>query len=603
MSDVRGPTLRSRLRSLRTVSDSTLERTAALNQLLLGAVVLALTLAVLAQRDADDLDVFFAGVTLIFLATAATLIVPWRSFPLGWLAVVPAADILAIGVMHLSSPQSTFGLLWIFPAVWLASSFGLIGLALGSVSIMLILVATIVITGRAMAGFSWLLVPLVIVAVAGSGYLTARRSSAQRILLDKQARLMGTALERARRQEQSVTEVLDAVDFGVIRISPSGKISITNDTHARLQHALVREEAVDVMPAFRADGLTPVPDEELPLQRALAGESFDGQVVWFGSPSSSERVALSVSVRRLSDTHGADAGAVLVSRDVTAELTALRARDDLVASVSHELRTPLTSILGYLDLAIDDETVPDRARTQLQIAERNAERLLAIVADILAASSASRSSVELAINPREIDVADVVRQSVESLQPRAAERAVFLDASGVESAPAYADPMRVRQIVDNLITNGIKYNRDGGGVMVGSTSDGDSTWVLVRDTGTGMSEDETAGLFERFYRARSSRASGVHGTGLGLSISRDIARAHGGDITVRSTPGVGSTFLVRLPSTRAAASPAPRMPLPEPPPDPVVSFGPRRRGATIEAVPQLPGDAARRTDPPSGRQP
>ncbi len=571
-----------RLSGLRAVADRTVERTAALNQVLLGVVVLILSIAALNRQFDGNLSLFFGGVCVIFIATGLTIVFPWEAVPLGWLAVVPSVDILAITVMRLAEPSSAVGLLWIIPATWLATTFGLLGLILGSASIIVLFGLTIVLTGGRSIGYSLLLLPLVIVAVAGASYLSARRSFAQRILLDKQARLLAAALERARRQEQSVTEVLDAVDFGVIRIAPGGSVSFTNDTHARLQHALAGEGAADVTPAYRADGVTALPEQELPLQRALRGESFDGQVVWFGDPGPG-RTALSVSVRRLRGTHGEDAGAVLVSRDVTTELNALRARDDLVASVSHELRTPLTSILGYLDLAIDDDTVPDRARTQLQIAERNAERLLGIVADILAASSAARSSVELAINPRQIDVADVVRASVESLQPRAAERAVALDLSGVESAPAYADPMRVRQIVDNLITNGIKYNRDGGAVMVGSTSDGDSTWILVRDTGAGMTEDETAGLFERFYRARSSRTAGVHGTGLGLSISRDIARAHGGDISVRSTPGVGSTFMVRLPSTRAAASPAPRMPASEPPDDAEPSFGPRRRGTAVVA--------------------
>jgi signal transduction histidine kinase len=565
--------------------DRTIERNASLNQILLTVVALILTVVVIVQGYAGDLALFFGGVTVIFIVAAFTLVFPWRAVPLGWLAIVPAVDILAITAMRLADPRSGVGLLWVLPAMWLASTFGLAGLIGGSVAVIGLFAGTIVLTEGFSFGYSSLLLPLVVIAVAGASFLTARRSSAQRVLLDKQARLLGTALERARRQEQSVTEVLDAVDFGVIRISPGGAISITNDTHAQLQHALVAGADVEVLPAFRADGVTVLPEDELPLQRALRGESFDGQVVWFGEPGPDRR-ALSVSVRRLRDTHSEDAGAVLVSRDVTAELNALRARDDLVASVSHELRTPLTSILGYLDLAIDDETVPDRARTQLQIAERNAERLLAIVADILAASSASQSSVELAISPRQIDVADVVRGAIESLQPRAAERAVILDGAGIESAPAYADPMRIRQIVDNLITNGIKYNRDGGAVMIGSTSDGDSTWILVRDTGQGMSEDDTAGLFERFYRTRTTRAAGVHGTGLGLAISRDIARAHGGDITVRSTPGVGSTFLVRLPSTRAAASPAPRMPAATPPPDPTTSFGPRRRGIISDPLPE-----------------
>ena len=187
-----------------------------------------------------------------------------------------------------------------------------------------------------------------------------------------------------------MTEVLDAVDFGVIRIASDGQVAVTNEAHGRLQQAIRSDEddrATDV-PAFRDDGVTRLPHDELPLERALRGEAFDGQVVWFGSEPG-PRQALSITARRLTDSSGEDAGAVVVSRDVTTELNALRARDELVASVSHELRTPLTSILGYLDLAIEDPDLPEHLRSNLDIAERNAERLLGIIADILAASSSS----------------------------------------------------------------------------------------------------------------------------------------------------------------------------------------------------------------------
>jgi len=561
--------------------DRTRERMAALNQLLFGVVALLLSVLVLLTPFPGDLGLFFVGVLIMFLATGATLLVPWNRIPLPWLAMIPLLDSTAIMIMRLSSPSpsTAFGLLWVFPVIWLSSGFGLIGLIVALVTSWGMFAVTYI-PGTGPFTYSALLLPLVLAALGGVSYLNARRAAAQQSLLDKQARLLAAALERARRQEQAVTEVLDAVDFGVIRIGPSGGISVTNDAHARLQHAL-GGEAADGGTAYREDGVTPMPPGEMPLERALRGEAVEGQVVWFGDPGT-ERVALSVSVRRLKDARGGDAGAVLISRDVTAELTALRARDDLVASVSHELRTPLTSILGYLDLAIDDENVPASARRGLEIAERNAERLLGIVADILAASSASKSSVELAIHPEDIDVADVLFASAESLLPRAAERAVTLDAAGVESAPAYADPKRLRQVVDNLIANAIKYNRDGGHVTIGCTNDGDSTFVLVRDTGLGMSEEDMAGLFERFYRAQSLRGTGRKGTGLGLAISRELVRAHGGDITVRSSPGVGSTFIVRLPATRAAAAPAPHLP---PRPD-----GPARRGPA-EAAPSTEGRA------------
>jgi signal transduction histidine kinase len=531
-------------------TDQTRARTASLNQLLLGAVVLVISFLVLGQSIGAALEIYLLGVVLVFVLTGVTLVVPWNRVSPGWLALIPVLDIVAITIMRLAVPDGGFGLLWVFPAMWLAAGFGVAGLCGGVLgSCAAFLYSTLVAHPEQHVNiYTLLLLPMVLLAVSATSYLTARRSAAQRTLLSKQAQMLSQLLERTRRQEQEVTEILDAVDFGVIRIGRDGGIAVTNEAHGHLQSAIAATDSADA--AYRDDGTTQLPIEELPLERALRGEAFDDQLVWFGPPDG-ERRALSVTARRLVDTVGADAGAVLISRDVTAEATALRARDDLVASVTHELRTPLTSILGYLDLAIDDPLIPPESRGNLEIAERNAERLLGIVGDMLAASQASRGSAEFSVVPDDIDVADVVRASVESLLPRAAERAVLIDTSGLETAYARADAMRLRQVIDNLISNAIKYNRDGGTVSLGSTADDGSVWILVRDTGLGITKEEQSGLFQRFYRGDSVRATGLKGTGLGLAISRDIVRAHGGDITVRSTPGVGSTFIVRLPAGAA----------------------------------------------------
>jgi signal transduction histidine kinase len=533
------------------VLDQTRGRTATLNQLLLGSVVFVLAVLIGLGPFVGDTRLFFVGVVIVFVLAGATLVVPWNRISLGWVAVVPAIDIIAIALMQLAAPGSALGLLWIFPMTWLASGFGVLGLYAVLVAIAGI-VALLTALSTQSVSYDTLLLPLVLVAIAATSYLNARRSDAQRMLLAKQALLLTRVLERTRRQEQEVTEVLDAVDFGVIRIAADGQVSVTNDAHGRLRPASGAGDAPEE-PVFRDDGMTPLPGDELPLSRALRGEAFDSQVLWFGEEPG-PRQALSVTARRLRDSSGEDSGAVVVSRDVTAELTALRARDDLVASVSHELRTPLTAILGYLDLAIEDPGIPDHVRANLDIAERNAERLLRIVADILAASSSS-SSTETSIEPQDIDAAEVVRAAAESLAPRADARAITIDTAGLEAARVSADPMRLRQVIDNLLSNAITYNRDGGTIFLGTTSDGTSSWILVRDTGMGISDADRSRLFQRFYKAGGPRRAG---TGLGLSISRDIVRAHGGDIGLHSSPGVGSTFIVKLPVASASAESAHR---------------------------------------------
>ena len=546
-----------------SIVDRTWERVTALNQLLLAGVVLVVSSLLMFTGTGAESGAFFAGVIIVFVSSGVAIVVPWSTVPHWVSGLLPMADIIAIGLLRDGAPTAGLGLLWVFPSIWMASQFGLRGFILGVSSISLIFITLVLTDPRQVIGITTLLLPLIILAVSATTYMTARRAGAQRLLLHKQSRMLEGALARARRQEMTVTQVLDAVDFGVIRITPDGEIMMTNEAHGHLQtwgrlNAVGRVDAVgSTRPelddedsgagdtAYRADGIALLPHNETPFARALRGEEVDNEIVWFGQPGTTRR-ALSVTVRRLRDADGADEGAVLVSRDVTAELNAIRSREDLVASVSHELRTPLTSILGYIDLVLDGD-LPASSRRGLEIAGRNANRLLAIVADILVASSEGSSMIELGIDPIDADLAEIARSSIEAFAPRAAERQITIDSAAIEPAVAFVDPARLRQVVDNLISNAIKYNRDGGTIDIGCTTDGRNAWLIVRDTGVGISEDETPRLFERFFRSESVRNTSTHGSGLGLSISREIVRSHRGEITVKSAIGEGTTIVVRVP--------------------------------------------------------
>ncbi|GAB3154633.1 sensor histidine kinase [Microbacterium neimengense] len=528
-------------------------RTAVLNQLVLCALVLVVATVGIFSSTLRNQSLFLVGVVIVFAVGAATLAVPWTRIPRTALYVLPIADIAGIAVMRVAEPMSGLGLMWVFPAMWLAT-LGSVGFVLQFTIITATYAVIIVTGGTTVWGYTTFLLPVAVLAVATTTYISSRRQRAQAHLLEKQAALLSGALQRAQRQEELIIDVLDAVDFGVLRIAPDGTVSVVNEALGRFQNTIpgFGSRSREIENAYRADGVTPLPRAERPLLRALAGEVFENQVVWFGHPDE-RRHAMSITVRRMHDAEGADTGAVLIARAVTPEMTALRARDRLVASVSHELRTPLTSVLGYLDLALDTLDDPDQARRSLEIAARNGERLLEIVADILAASSASRLSVDMTISPEPIDVAELVAATAEAWRPRAAERALTIETSGIEPAGAFADPLRLRQVMDNLVSNAVKYNRDGGAIFLGCTTDGSSTWILVRDTGAGIAEPDLDRLFERYFRARTD----VEGTGLGLSISREIVRAHGGDITVRTSRGLGSTFMVQLPvDERSVTSPA-----------------------------------------------
>lgn len=548
---------RAKLQALRdglpAVAAATHDRSVALTQLLFGAAVLAVftTTLIFGPGPGGGQGLFFAGILLTFASCSAAVLVRWSSFSPNWVLLLPVLDILAIGLMRMAQPTLGLGLLWVFPIIWVATLAGMLGVVVGIVLVSSLIAADLLrrgdpITLSTMPALIFL--PLVLIFVGVSSHLNAKRTRAQRVLLSKQAELLESALSNARRQEELLAEVLNTVDFGVIRIDKSGQTTVVNEAQARLQFATGGADTVasttGSITVVAADRVTPVPIGQSPLQRALRGEEFEPTIVWVGR-TPSERIALSVTARRLHNADGEYDGSVVVSRDVTAEVTAVLARDDLISSVSHELRTPLTSILGYLELAIDGGGLPPVAESQLQIAYKNANRLLELVADILASSR--EVAMPMVLNLAHCELLDVVEQSVESLIVRAAERGITIDFTSAEPTTLMADAFRLRQVIDNLISNAIKYNVDGGEVSLGLASDEETVWLIVRDTGIGISDAEQPQLFEKFFRSEAVRNSSVHGSGLGLGISREITRLHGGDLTVQSVEGEGTTVLVTLP--------------------------------------------------------
>lgn len=519
------------------------DRSLLLNQVLLGSVVvLAAVLVILFDAVADGIQLIL-GVTIVFIATGAAFVLPWNRFPSLAMLILPLADIAAIALMRGASPSAALGLMWAFPAVWIASAFGGWGAVLGSGVISLAYWVQNWADPAHVLNPGSFLFPVMIAGLATIAAMGSRRALAQRVLLDKQSRFLQQSVDRARRQEDLVTEVLQAVDFGVIRLTPDGSMVVTNEAHGRLQRA-----RADASRAYASDGITPIADDDLPLARARRGEVFENALVWHGDPGDERRRALRSTARRLVDKDLSDAGMIIVTLDVTAEELALRAREDLVASVSHELRTPLTSITGYVELALDDPSLSPVTRRSLDVVERNAGRLLDLVEDLLTASAASHRGVELSLRTVPTDLSVVVEASVEAALPRAVERRVTIDTSAVESVRAIADPHRIRQVVDNLLSNAIKYNHVGGRIEVGLTGDAAHVWLAVSDNGPGIPESELPQLFERFFRSGLVRNSTTHGSGLGLAISREIVRAHGGEITVRTAFNEGAMFIVRLPA-------------------------------------------------------
>jgi len=223
-----------------------------------------------------------------------------------------------------------------------------------------------------------------------------------------------------------------------------------------------------------------------------------------------------------------------------------RLKDEFVSLVSHELRTPLTSIRGYVELLLDDgDKFSADQRRFLEIVDRNSSRLLELVGDLL--FLAQIEAGKLAIEVGTVDLNRVVEECVETSSPAADARGIELR-SRLERLPKIqGDRARLAQVLDNLVSNAIKFTPRSGRVEVRLSAEGDAAVLEVEDSGLGIPEAEQAQLFERFFRSSTATEHAIPGTGLGLTITKAIVDRHGGGIEVESAEGAGTTVRVRLP--------------------------------------------------------
>jgi signal transduction histidine kinase len=246
----------------------------------------------------------------------------------------------------------------------------------------------------------------------------------------------------------------------------------------------------------------------------------------------------------------ARAEAEAIQRLLTEQNTQLREldlmKDEFVSLVSHELRTPLTSIRGYLDLLLEEggNLTPEQERF-LGVVDRNSERLLDLVGDLLFLAQVDAG--KLTIEREDVDFEQVVQDSVETLRPIAESRRTKLVTSISPVPRLVGDRARLAQVLDNLLSNALKFTPEGGRVSVSLHADGDRAVVEVQDNGVGIPGAEQNRLFERFFRSSRATENAIPGTGLGLAITKAIAERHGGRISVESEEDVGTSVRVELP--------------------------------------------------------
>ena len=228
-----------------------------------------------------------------------------------------------------------------------------------------------------------------------------------------------------------------------------------------------------------------------------------------------------------------------------------QAKSEFMSQVSHELRTPLNSILGFAQLMeMDvDQPISGKQQERLRVLQRSGSRLLALVDQLLQIGKIEQGKLNLQLRP--VCVRALVCRCVDAMAPMAEERdvAIAIDVGDDESAAVRADSNALEQVLINLLSNGIKYNRQGGRLTVKYRNEGVGE-ITVDDTGHGLTGTQIARLFEPFNRLDAPR-SGIQGTGLGLTISRQLVEAMRGTLQVCSEVGVGSRFKVALPRARS----------------------------------------------------
>ena len=365
--------------------------------------------------------------------------------------------------------------------------------------------------------------------------------------------------------------LLDALDTGVVACDAGGTVTLFNRA-VRQMHGLPAEFSLTRpwerrYDLYRGDGGALRP-EESPLARASAGEAVRDVEVVVHHDGRAPRSFLT-HAQPIVDETGRTLGAVAALHDITdrkeherqreellrtqqAQVEELRhlhcLKDQLFGLVTHELRNPITAIRGYAELLLHDpQPLPERHGTMVGRIDRAADRMLRIVNDLLDIERVG--SGEVALDRRPLDLGALVQEAVESAEPLA--RAASLELSRqVDGGPflVEGDGLRLRQVLDNLLGNAVKYTPAGGRIEVAVARDPAAGVTLtVADTGIGIPEEERGRLFERFFRASTAVRSGIRGTGLGLAVTRTIVEAHGGTITAAPRDGGGTVFTVRLP--------------------------------------------------------
>ncbi|EFO81078.1 PAS sensor protein [Oscillochloris trichoides DG-6] len=375
-------------------------------------------------------------------------------------------------------------------------------------------------------------------------------------------------------ERRKLHTVVTSIAEGVLLCDGRGRLTLANEaalTLLRLDSLPFEQRLADMPDFYRMRDLDGhrLTLDQLPFARALAGEIFqDYRLMLSGSSGDETVMSFSGAPARADD--GQIEGAVVVFRDVTTHQKLEQAKDEFLAVAAHELRSPLAAVRNYADLLLRREQQRSQADSRdvrgLTILTQQVSHMLRMVDNLLDVSRIDAGQLDLQLQP--VNLVALVNQVIDQQRPAAGTRELILEYPDTELLIA-CDSLRIHQVMTNLINNAIKYSPEGGRVSVRlrvvlgeerhifadqpsaeveallqRSAEHGLVVITITDEGGGITPEQQARLFERFYRARSQRAEGL---GLGLYLSRQFVQMHGGVIWVESVEGAGSTFAFALP--------------------------------------------------------
>ncbi len=362
--------------------------------------------------------------------------------------------------------------------------------------------------------------------------------------LDEHSRELARLLHLREEEAAERQAILESIADGVVVADASGRVTMVNAAAKRIfgqPEKQLRGRPVRQLFGFSSDAEGAIPPQDGITDQSSAVKSIlelAGKTV---------QTSLALVKRRDGDV----LGYVGVVRDITREMSAQRAKSEFITNVSHELRTPMTSIKGYVELFIEGVAGEVSATQQkfLGIIHRNTQRMVKLLNNLIAVSE---FGTDVDLNVQSVNLQALLEDAVAQARPTAAERGltVGLVMGDGDLSPVAADPARVYQILEYLLSNACHFTQEGGHVEVRAREhvhDGRREVVVaVADTGVGIPPEEQDRIFAPFYQVEGDTTQ-VDGIGVGLTIARALVQAHGGRLWVESRPGEGSTFYFALP--------------------------------------------------------